>query len=388
MRGRAREQVPLFSYVSLEERIPASHPLRALRPMVDTALAALSPTFDALYEAGGRPSIPPEHLLRALLLQVLYTVRSERQLMEQLQYNLLFRWFVGLGLDDAVWDVTVFTKNRERLLVGEVAERFFTAVLAQAKGAGLLSSEHFTVDGTLIQAWAGQKSFQRDPAKAGPGDDQGPRAPAVPKHRRKFLAPDDPRRTGEAGTRNPSVDFHGERRSNATHTSTTDPDARLARKAKGQAAQLAYQATVLTENRHGLVMGSVVTPATGTAERDNAVVLAAGVPYRRHRITLGADKGFDTQQCVAELRAVGSTPHVAQHITARHPSGIDARTTRHGGYPQSQRKRKQIEQVFGWLKTIGLCRQTRFRGTARVGWMVTFAAAVYNLVRMRRLVAA
>jgi transposase len=369
MRGIERPQVTLFSYVALEERIPADHPLRTLRPMVAAALAALSPTFDAIYQAGGRPSIPPEQLLRALLLQVFYTVRSERQLMEQLQYNVLFRWFVGLGMDDPVWDVTVFTKNRERLLAGEVAEGFFAAVLAQAKGAGLLSAEHFTVDGTLVQAWAGQKRFRRDPTKGGP-DDPPSAGPA------------------DAGTRNPTVDFHGERRSNATHTSTTDPDARLARKSKGHAAQLAYQATLLTENRHGLVMGSVVTPATGTAERDNAVILAAGAPYRHAHITIGGDKGFDTQQCVAELRATGSTPHVAAYETQTHGSAIDGRTTRHPGYAISQWKRKQIEQVFGWLKTIGLCRQTRFRGTARVGWMVTFASAVYNLVRLRRLVTA
>jgi transposase len=374
MRGIERQQVSLFSYVSLDERIPTDHPLRAVRPMVDTALAVLSPTFDAIYPVGGRPSIPPEQLLRALLLQVLYTIRSERQLMEQLQYNLLYRWFVGLGVDDLVWDVTVFTKNRERLLAGEVADGFFAAVLAQAQGAGLLSAEHFTVDGTLVQAWAGQKSFRRDPAKTD-GPDDGP-AGAAP-----CPAPDD------AGTRNPAVDFHGERRSNATHTSTTDPDARLARKSKGHAAQLAYQATLLTENRHGLVVGSRVSAATGTAERDNAVILAAGAPYRQAHITVGGDKGFDTQACVAELRATGSTPHVAQHVSARHPSAIDPRTTRHPGYAVSQHKRKQIEQVFGWLKTIGLCRQTRFRGTARVGWMFTFASAVYNLVRIRRLVA-
>ena len=377
MRGMERPQVTLFSYVALDERIPMDHPLRTVRPMVDRALAALSPTFDAIYRTGGRPSIPPEQLLRALLLQVLYTVRSERQLMEQLHYNLLFRWFVGLGVDDPVWDVTVFTKNRERLLAGAVADGFFTAILAQAKSAGLLSAEHFTVDGTLVQAWAGHKSFRRDPAKAtATGSSDGPAAGAPGSG------------TDDATTRNPTVDFHGERRRNATHTSTTDPEARLARKSKGQAAQLAYQATLLTENRHGLVVGSRVSPATGTAERDNAIVLAAGAPYRQRHITVGGDKGFDTQQCVAELRATGSTPHVAQYKTAKHPSAIDGRTTRHLGYAVSQRKRKQIEQVFGWLKTIGVCRQTRFRGTARVGWMFTFASAVYNLVRMRRLVAA
>ena len=385
MRGSERQQTALFSYVALEDRIPADHPLRTLRPWVETALQTLSPTFDQIYADGGRPSIPPEQLLRALLLQVLYTIRSERQLMEALQYNLLYRWFVGLGIDDPVWDVTVFTKNRQRLLVGEVAEGFFAAVLAQARAAGLLSSEHFTVDGTLVQAWAGQKSFRRDPDKQDPGD---PPLPRVPKHRRKFLAPDDPRRRAAAdGPRNPTVDSHGERRSNATHTSTTDPDAVLAKQAKGRAAQLGYQATVLMENRHGLAVGTCTTPATGTAERANAVTLVTSAPYRRRRITVGADKGFDTQGCVAGLRAAGAAPHVAQHTTGR-ASAIDARTSRHPGYAVSQRKRKRVEEIFGWLKTIGLCRQTRFRGVDRVGWMVTFATAVYNLVRMRTLLGA
>ncbi|HET8623907.1 MAG TPA: IS5 family transposase [Gemmatimonadales bacterium] len=372
MRGIEPQQVSLFSYVSLEARIPAAHPLRAIRPMVDAALAALSPTFDAIYKAGGRPSIPPEHLLRALLLQVLYTIRSEIQLMEQLEYNLLYRWFVGLGVDDPTWDVTVFTKNRERLLTGAVADGFFAAVLAQAKAADLLSSEHFTVDGTLVRAWAGQKSFQRDPAKTdGPPPDGPP--------------PDGAR----GGGRNPGVSFRGERRSNATHTSTTDPEACLARHGKGKESQLAYEATLLMENRSGLAVGAVVGAATGPrAERDNATVLVASAPYRRPRVTVGADKGFDTRECVGEWRALAATPHVAQNVTPRHPSAVDARTTRHPGYAVSQRVRKRIEEIFGWLKTIGLCRQTHFRGAARVGWMVTFATAVYNLVRMRRLVAA
>jgi transposase len=385
MRGSEREQPAMFSYVALEDRIPADHPLRTVRPIVNRALASLSPTFDQIYGDGGRPSIPPEQLLRALLLQVLYTIRSERQLMEQLEYNLLYRWFVGLGVDDPVWDVTVFTKNRQRLLIGDVADGFFAAVLAEARGANLLSSDHFTVDGTLVQAWAGHKSFQRDPDKRDPDDPAAP-LPQVPKHRRKFLAPDDPRRTVEdAGSRNPTVNFHGERRSNATHTSTTDPDAQLTKKAKGREAVLAYQATLLMENRHGLAVGICTTPATGTAERTNAVTLVTQTPYRRDRITVGADKGFDTVACVGELRGAGCTPQVAQHITARHPSAIDARTTRHPGYAVSQRKRKRIEEIFGWLKTIGLCRQTRYRGVDRVGWMVTFATAAYNLVRMRGL---
>jgi transposase len=379
MRGTERQQVTMFSYVSLEERIPVDHPLRPLRVMVDRALVALSPRFDALYVDWGRPSIPPEQLLRALLLQVLYTVRSERQLMEQLDYNLLFRWFVGLGVDDAVWVPTVFSKNRDRLLEGEIAQAFFAAVLAEARAADLLSPEHFTVDGTLIQAWAGQKSFQRDPSKH--GDDDGPRPPAVPKHRRKFLQPEDPRR-------NPTVNFHGEHRSNTTHTSTSDPEARLAKKGTGQEAKLAFHGHLVMENRSGLAVVAQVTPATGTAERDFAIGVAHTIPGRHERITLGGDKLYDTRASVAGLRAQGVTPHVAQHETPTRSSAIDARTTRHAGYAVSQRKRKRIEEIFGWLKTIGLMRQTRHRGVDRVDWMFTFATAVYNLVRIRNLTAA
>lgn len=382
MRGTERAQVSMFSYVSLEERIPADHPLRPVRTMVDRALVALSPRFAALYADGGRPSIPPEQLLRALLLQVLYTVRSERQLMEQLDYNLLFRWFVGLGVDDAVWVPTVFSKNRDRLLEGEIAQAFFTAVLAEARAADLLSPEHFTVDGTLIQAWASQKSFQRDPAKR--GDDEAPPPPAVPKHRRKFLGPDDPRRNPS----NPTVNFHGEHRSNTTHTSTTDPEARLAKKGTGHEAKLAFHGHLIMENRSGLAVVAQVTPATGTAERDFAVGVAHTIPGRHERITLGGDKGYDTAGCVAGLRTHGVTPHVAQHETDRRSSAIDGRTTHHPGYGVSQRKRKRIEEIFGWLKTIGLLRQTRHRGVDRVDWMFTFATAVYNLVRIRNLTAA
>jgi len=382
MRGVEPQQSAMFSYVSLEERIPSDHPLRPVRVLVDRALVTLSPTFDAIYADHGRPSIPPEQLLRALLLQVLYTVRSERQLIEQLDYNLLFRWFVGLGIDDAVWVPTVFTKNRDRLLEGDVAQEFFTAVLAEAREAGLLSSEHFTVDGTLIQAWAGQKSFQRDSAKASDeGDDDAPPRPAVPKHRRKFLPPDDDRR-------NPTVSFHGERRSNTTHTSTTDPEARLAKKSRGSEAKLGYQGHLLTENRSGLAVATRVTLASGTAERDTAIRLVRETPYRQERITVGGDKGYDTRQCVAELRVEGATPHLAQNDTVKHPTALDGRTTRHAGYAVSQRKRKCIEEIFGWLKTIGLMRQTRHRGVDRVGWMFTFATAVYNLVRIRNLTAA
>ena len=360
MRGEERQQSALFSYVSPETRVPATHPLRRIRALVDRALLVMGPQFDALYASGGRPSIPPEQLLRALLLQVLYTVRSERQLMEQLDYNILFRWFVGLGLDEPIWDVTVFTKNRERLLAGDVAQALFAAVLEEAQQARLLSNEHFTVDGTLVQAWAGQKSFQ---ARA---------------RRRRGGRDDDPG--------NPTVDFHGERRSNATHASTTDPEARLAKRGPGQEAKLAYHGHVLMDNRHGLAVAACVTPASGTAERTAAIALVRAATHRRERITVGADKGYDTYDCVAQLRAVGVTPHIAQRT--RHRSAVDGRTSRHAGYAVSQRLRKRVEEIFGWLKSIGLQRQTRFRGTARVSWMFTFATTAYNLVRMQRLVPA
>jgi transposase len=343
----------LFSYIRPEQRVPADHPLRPIRDMVDTVLRELSPEFARLYAKGGRPSIPPEKLLRALLVQVLYTIRSERQLMEQLDYNLLFRWFVGLSMDDAIWDVTVFTKNRERLLKGDIARAFFERVVAQAQARHLLSTEHFTVDGTLIEAWAGLKSFRRKDTPVPPPDDPG----------------------------NPTVDFHGERRSNATHASTTDPEALLARKSRGQEAELAYQGHVLMENRNGLAVDSCVTQAKGTTEREAAAVMACNLPAGA---TLGADKAYDTGNFVATVRAQQITPHVAQNTTNRR-SAIDGRTTRHPGYAVSQQKRKRVEEIFGWAKTIGLCRQTRHRGVRRVGWMFVFAVAVYNLVRIRNL---
>src|SRR5574337_1694636 len=360
MRGQDSQQAGLFSYLSPEERVPATHPLRPIRQYVDTALTALSPKLEQLYARTGRPSIAPERLLRALLLQVLYSLRSERLLMEELQYNLLFRWFVGLDLDAPVWDVTVFTKNRDRLVAGAVATAFFEQVLAQAKAHRLWSDEHFTVDGTLIEAWAGQKSFKpKADAAAGP-------------------PPDDPG--------NPSVDFRGERRTNATHASTTDPEARLYRKAAGQEAKLCFLGHVLMENRHGLGVQSTVTPATGTAEREAALALVdAQAPTGR--ITLGGDKNYDTAAFVDALRERQVTPHVAQHTTRR-SSAIDGRTTRHLGYAVSQQKRKRVEEIFGWLKTVGLLRKVKLRGVQRVGWLFTFAAAVYNLVRMRNLVEA
>lgn len=357
MRGEERQQTRLFSYVSAEQRIPPKHPIRTIRQLVDRALERLSPQFDRLYAASGRPSIPPEQLLRALLLQVLFTVRSERQLMERIDYDLMFRWFVGLELDDPVWDVTVFTKNRDRLLEGDIAQRFFQAVLSEARQRQLLSAEHFTIDGSLVRAWAGQKSFQRRGRRRGRSDDPG----------------------------NPTVDFHGERRTNATHESTTDPEARLAKKGAGHEAHLAYHGHVLMENRHGLAVGAAVTQASGTAEREAVPPLLRTLPRRRGRRTLGGDKGYDTQDAVAAWRARGFTPHVAQNTARRGGSAIDQRTTRHAGYAVSQHKRKRVEEIFGWLKTIGLQRQTRFRGTARVAWMFVFATAAYNLVRLTRL---
>jgi transposase len=348
----------MFSYLSPEERVPETHPLRAIRRMTDEALGGLSAKFDELYSAIGRPSIAPEKLLRALLLQILYTVRSERLLMEQLQYNLLFRWFVGLNMDEAVWVATVFSKNRDRLLEGEIASLFFAGVLAQARGADLLSDEHFSVDGTLIEAWAGQKSFQRKDCSEKP-------------------SPDDPG--------NPTVDFHGEKRSNDTHASTTDADARLARKSGGHEAKLAYCGNVLIENRNGLVVEAELLQANGTAERDAALLMTARIEGSQ-RVTVAADKGYDTNNFVREMRGMNVTPHVAQNEKRPGGSAIDKRTTRHPGYKVSQIKRKRIEEVVGWLKTVGMLRKTRHRGVHKVGWVFTFAAAAYNLVRMRKLV--
>jgi transposase len=346
----------MFSYISAEQRVPQSHPLRPLRKMLDEALAELSPRFTRLYAKRGRPSIAPEKLLRALLLQVLYTIRSERQLMEQLNYNLLYRWFVGLNMDDPMWDVTVFTKNRERLLKGNIAQALFQKVLEQARAQSLLSEEHFTVDGTLIEAWAGQKSFQR----------------------RDTPPPQD-------GGSNPTVNFHGEKRSNKTHRSTTDPEAMLCRKSGGTESKLSYLGHVLMENRNGLVVDTRLTRATGTAERDAALDMAARIPGGTRRVTLGGDKNYDTRDFVSNLREAAVTPHVAQNQHERRTSAIDLRTTRHEGYAISQRKRKRVEEIFGWIKTIAGLRKTRHRGKARVGWMFTFAAAAYNLVRMRNL---
>lgn len=357
MRGELAETDAMFSYISPAQRVPKDHPLRPVRRIADDALGALSPVFEKLYSHTGRPSVPPERLLRALLLQVLYSVRSERLLMEQLEYNLLFRWFVGLGMDDPVWDATVFTKNRDRLLRGDVATLFFEQVLGHARSAGLTSDEHFTVDGTLVEAWASLKSFKK---KDGSAQDSGD---------------DDPG--------NPSVNFRGEERRSDTHQSTTDPEARLYRKGPGKEAKLCFMGHAVMENRNGLAVGGDVSVATGKAEREMALELLDNIP-RAQRITVGSDKGYDTQDFVADLRDRGATPHVAQKIRF---SAIDGRVTRHLGYEVSQRKRKRVEEIFGWLKTVGLMRKTRHRGVLRVGWMFTFALAVYNLVRMRNLTA-
>jgi transposase len=358
MRGTDERSDSMFSYVSLEARVPADHPLRAIRRITDRALERLSPQFGRLYINFGRPSIPPEQLLRALLLQALYTIRSERQLIEQIDYNLLFRWFVGLGMDDAVWAATTFTKNRDRLLDGDIAAAFFDAVLIHADTERLLSDEHFTVDGTLLEAWASQKSFR--PRDGDPTSGDG----------------------------NPTVNFHGQRRRNATHRSTTDPDARLYKKARGKEARLGYLGHVLMEHRSGLIINATVTPADGHGERDAAVQMVGDLPGR-HRITIAADKAYDTRDFIANLRAMSATPHVAQYsVTAHRGSAIDGRTVRHAGYAVSQRKRKLVEQGFGWMKTIGGLRKLRHRGGRLVTWIFTFTAAAYNIVRLRRLLPA
>ena len=347
----------MFNYLSPEERVPASHPLRPIRKMTEQVLAEMSPIFERIYSAVGRPSIAPEKLLRALLLQVLYTVRSERQLIDRLQYDLSFRWFVGLNMDEDIWVPTVFSKNRDRLLEGDVAQGFFDGVLRQARAADLLSDEHFTVDGTLIEAWASQKSF-RPKGEEGqpPSDDPG----------------------------NPTVNFHGEKRSNKTHESTTDPEARLARKSGGHEAKLAYCGNVMIENRHGLVVDTELLQCNGTAERDAAELMVERLDGNG-RVTLGADKGYDTKEFVQEVRQMNVTPHVARNEKRPGGSAIDGRTTRHNGYELSQVKRKRVEEVFGWQKTVGGLRKTRHRGVWRVGWIFTFVAAAYNLVRMRNL---
>jgi len=372
MRGSDERNEVLFSYVSLEDRVPARHPLRMIRAIVNAALTRLDGAFAKLYAADGRPSIAPERLLRAVLIQILFSIRSERQLMEQMQYNLLFRWFVGLGIDDPVWVPTVFSKNRDRLLTADIARQFLTAILADNAVAPLLSDEHFSVDGTLIQAWASMKSFQPKEAAAGSGDgpDQDDGAPAAEQ---------------PAAGRNAEVDFHGQKRSNQTHASVTDPEARLYRKGPGKEARLCFMGHALMENRNGLVVDACLTEADGHAEREAALALIEPRADRPGRITLGADKGYDVEDFVNELRSMNVTPHVAAKVAG---SAIDGRTTRHEGYAVSQRIRKRIEEVFGWGKTIGPLARTMLRGTERVGTQFTFTVAGYNLARLPKLLAA
>lgn len=358
MRGIDHQQADMFSYLSPEQRVRKDHPLRTVRAMTDEILGNMSALFDAMYAAFGRPSIPPEKLLRAQLLQMLYSVRSERLLMEEIDYSILFRWFVGLNLDEAVWDATTFTKNRDRLLEGSVAREFLTQVVERAREAGLVSDEHFTVDGTLLEAWASLKSFQA-------------------KQQKTDTPPDDPG--------NPTVDFHGQKRTNETHESKTDGDAKLARKGPGKEAKLSYSGNLQVENRHGLIVNAELLEANGRAERDAALLMLEQVPGDG-RITVGGDKGFDTAEFVAECRHMNVTPHVAQNTGRSGGSAIDARTTRHCGYAVSQKKRRRIEECFGWLKDIALLRKLKHRGLFKVAWIFTFAAAAYNLVRMRKLI--
>jgi transposase len=354
MRGEDQNQQAMFSYVSPEARVPKDHPLRPIRIMVDKVLSDLAPLFREMYSHTGRPSTPPEQLLRASLLQVLYSIRSERMLVEQLDYNLLFRWFVGLSMDDKVWNHSTFSKNRDRLMQFEVASAFFQATREIAERAGLMSKEHFTVDGTLIEAWASMKSFR-------PKDDQDPPA---------------------SGGRNPEVDFKGQQRKNDTHQSTTDPDARLLKKGKGKESKLCFMGHALMENRNGLVVDSRLTLANGTAEWVAALEMVEELPGS-HRITVGADKGYDVPLFVDGLKRLLATPHVAQKDKG---TAIDQRTTRHEGYRSSQRVRKRVEEIFGWLKTTGGLRKTRHRGLDKVGWMFEFSMTAYNLVRMRNLI--
>jgi transposase len=363
MRGENTKQSSMLMLMSPETRVPATHPLRSIKKLADEALTRLSPTFDAMYAAKGRPSIPPERLLKSMLLIALYTVRSERQFCEQLDYNLLFRWFLDMNMEEPSFDPTVFTKNRDRLVVSDAAGEFFRAVVTQARAAGLVSREHFSVDGTLIEAWASLKSFKKKDAS---NKDEPP--------------PDDPG--------NPSVDFHGEKRSNETHESTTDPDSKLARKGLGKEAKLSYSAHALIENRNGLLVAFQMDQADGRAEWRNALEMLDESLPGKWPITVGADKGYDTRDFVAGCRKRTVTPHVAQNAHARRRSAIDARTTRQPGYAVSQRFRKRIEEVFGWMKTVGNFRKTRFRGFGANQIAAYMVGAAYNLLRVARLLAA
>ena len=354
LRSKDIQRASMWTTLSPEDAVPANHPLRPIRTMVNAILADLSPDFAKMYAKRGRPSIAPEKPLRALLLQILFSVRSEPMLLEQLRYNLLFKWFVGLGMDDPIWDVSSFSKNRDRFLDGKISAKFFAAVVAMPKSASLLSDEHFTVDGTLIEAWASHKSFK-------PKGDDGP---------------------SDTG-RNTDIDFRGKPRSNDTHASTTDPDARLYRKSKAAPAVLGYLGHALMENRNGMIVDTCVTHATGTAEREAALAMVQRQKQRGRPMTLGADKGYDAAAFVDDLRRIGVTPHIAQHTKRK--SAIDARTTRHPGYEISQRKRKRVEEIFGWGKTVGPIRKVHLRGTALVTHLVHLTAAALNLLRMRNL---
>lgn len=359
MRGPDDKQGMMFTTVSPEKRVPQDHPLRRVKAVADTILKRLSPTFDTMYSRVGRPSIPPERLLKSMVLIALYSVRSERLFCEQLDYNMLFRWFLDMNLEEKSFDHSTFSQNRDRLLEHDVAGQFFRGVVEEARAAGLMSDEHFTVDGTLIEAWASLKSFRRK-------DDDGQDSP------------DDPG--------NPTVDFRGEKRSNDTHESKTDPEAKLARKGNGREAKLCYSGHALTENLNGLVVDIQIDEANGTAEHTNAIEMLSGQEGDK-RITVGADKGYDTKGFVQDCRSMNVTPHVAQNSYARRRSAIDGRTTRHAGYTVSQRKRKLVEEVFGWFKTVGNFRRTRFKGRALTQFAAFFVAAAYNLVRMARLTA-
>lgn len=362
MRGIDTKQQVFFSFRSIEDRIPQDHPIRPLKKLVDYGLDKLSKDFDEIYSSIGRDSIPPEQLMRALLIQIFFSIRSERQLIEQLDYNMMFRWFVGLNLDDAVWHHSTFSKNRDRLLEGEIAQRFFEEVLAIAKQNGLVSQEHFTVDGTLLEAWASHKSFQ-------PKDNS---------------SDDDDQQMGKGSGKNPDVDFRKQKRSNATHESKTDPDARLARKSKRTGAQLSYMGHALMENRNGLVVDVRVTHATGKAEEEAAASMAAAIKGKK-RVTLAGDKGYDADELLRELRDMGVTPHIAANTHERRTSSIDQRTTRHEGYQISQKKRKLVEQIFGWSKTVGALRKLKHRGLEIVGSVTVMNLTAYNLIRIRNL---
>ena len=362
MRGSDERTGLLFSYVGIEGRLRPDHPLRAIRALTDETLAAMERELAALYSGIGRPSIAPQMLLRAMLLQAFYSVRSERQLMERMEFDLLFRWFVGLGADEPVWDASTFSKNRDRLLEGDVAARFLATLMARPRVKRLLSSDHFSVDGTMIQAWSSMKSVKPIGAGDGPRDEPPP-----------------------SGGRNAETDFHGTTRTNATHASTTDPEAKLYKKSAGTEARLAFLGHALMENRCGLVVDACLTQADGHAERLAALAMIEKRADRPRAITLGADKGYDTSDFVNELRSMNVRPHVARRLRG---SAIDRRTTRHPGYGKSQRTRKRIEEAFGWMKTIGGMRRPMRRGTDRVGWSFTLAAAAYNLVRLPKLLVA